>query len=98
MHRQPREGTTLLEYDRQLLQGAPLLDGQLVSMDAAASTATQQVRHGLGRVYRGGIVVLQDVGTASVRFLPPEGQADPATYLYFALSAANAVTFKAWAF
>jgi len=97
MLRQPREGTTLLEFYRQLQQGSPLVDGQLVSVEAQATTSVQSVRHGLGRVYRGAFPVLCDANVA-LRALAPEGQDEPETFLYFALSAPTAAKVRVWCF
>jgi hypothetical protein len=95
---QIKSGTTVDELYRQLQQGVPIVDGQTVAIDAAASTAVQSARHGLGRVYRGGWVVLGPSANVVLRVLDPAGQADPATYLYFQLSGAAACTAKVWTF
>lgn len=97
MLREPRQDITIPEFFRQLMQGAPILDGLLVSVSASATTSTQQVRHGLGRVYRGAIPVTCDANVV-LRALPPEQQAEPGTYLYFALSAATAANVRLWVF
>ena len=95
---QIKAGTTVDEFFRQLQQGVPIIDGQTVDVDAAASTAVQSVRHGLRRAYRGGWVVLGPSANVALRVLDPAGQADPATYLYFQLSGATACTAKVWAY
>lgn len=53
MIKSPTEKTTLTEYDRQLIQGVPFLNGKEVTVNAAASFAQQKLPHGLGRPYRG---------------------------------------------
>ena len=95
---QVRPNTTIDEFYRQLQAAAPILDGKFVDIDASATTATQQVRHGLQRAYRGGWVVLGPSAAVQLRVLPPEEQDAPETYLYFALSAATAVTGRVWLF
>jgi hypothetical protein len=95
---QLRPGTTLEEFYRQLQAGTPILDGRLVDIDASATTAAQTVRHGLGRAYRGGWVVVGPSSAVQLRVLDPSEQSDPATYLSFALSAATAVTARIWVY
>lgn len=98
MIRQPPEDVDAFELFRILQSGCPLLDGQVVSISATATTATQSVRHGLGRPYRGAFVVSGPSSALVVRVLEPAAQAEPETYLYFSLSAATAVTAKLWVY
>lgn len=93
-----RPGTTLEEFYRQLQAAVPVIDGKFVDIDASATTAAQTVRHGLGRAYRGGWVVVGPSAAVQLRVLDPREQDDPATYLSFALSAATAVTARIWAY
>jgi hypothetical protein len=97
MLREPRPNTQLPEFFRQLLQGVPLLDGQLVDVSASATASAQAVRHGLGRVYRGAFPVLCDANVV-LRALSPVGQDEPEIYLYFQLSAATAAQLRLWVF
>lgn len=94
--RQPREETTLLEFYRQLTQGFPLVDGLLVNVSADATTGLQQVRHGLGRVYRGAWPVLGPDQATQVRILYPTQQDEPETYVYYQLSTATACNIRLW--
>lgn len=96
--RQIRDNTPIDEFYRQLQAAAPILDGKIVDIDASATTSPQQVRHGLGRPYRGGWVVVGPSAAVQLRVLPPAEQSAPETYLYFALSAATAVTARCWLF
>jgi hypothetical protein len=96
--RQPREGTSLLEFYRTLTTAAAFVLGNAVDVDAAASTAVQSVRHGLGRAYRGGWVTHGPNQALYIRVLDPATQADPETYLYFVLSSATACSARLWAY
>lgn len=87
----------LQEFFRVLLQGAPIINGIEVSVSAAASTSVQAVRHGLGRVYRGGFVVISDQALA-VCVLAPALQTSPELYVYFRLSAATATNLVFWVY
>ncbi len=93
---QLRPNTSVAEFFRLLIAGAPRRDGKLVDIDASATTATQTARHGLGRAYRGGWVVLGPSAAVQLRVLEPSEQAEPQTYVSFALSAATAVTARIW--
>lgn len=95
---QIRDTTTLIEFYRQLQQGCPVLDGRPVYVAAAASTAVQSARHGLGRVYRGGWLTLGPDQSVTLRVLDPNGRAEPETYVYFQLGAATACNATLWAF
>jgi hypothetical protein len=53
MIKPPTDKTSLVEYDRQLIQSVPFLTGKELSVDTAATAATQKFKHGLGRPYRG---------------------------------------------
>lgn len=94
---QLRPGADVVEFQRLLQQGAKILDGAEVSVEAAATTAVQQVRHGLGRVYRGAFVVFSDQALVLIA-LDPAKQEDPGTYLYYQLSAATATRARLWCF
>jgi hypothetical protein len=98
MMRQPRDGTTVQELYRILTSAVAFLLGNTVEVSAAASTAVQSARHGLGRAYRGGWVTSGPNQALYMRILAPEGQAEPETYVYFQLSAATACTAKLWCF
>lgn len=54
MIKAPSEKTTLTEYDRQLVQGVPMLTGKELVLTTTATAAAQKLPHGLGRAYRGG--------------------------------------------
>lgn len=97
MIRQLPPNTNVDELFRLLMAGSGIIDGQLVSIDAAATTAAQSVRHGLRRVYRGAFVVQSDQ-TLTLIALDPATQAEPQTYLYFQLSAATATRAAVWCF
>lgn len=95
---QIREDTKLIEFYRQLQQGSAIVDGLHVTIAAGATTATQSVRHGLGRAYRGAWTVLGPDQNVTLRVLDPALQAEPQTYLYFQLSAATACNARLWAY
>lgn len=72
MIKSPTEKTTLVEYDRQLIQGVPMLLGKELALTTAATGAQQKLPHGLGRAYRGAL----QLRSTAVSFLIV---ADPAT-------------------
>lgn len=93
MLRQISAKTTLLEFFRQLLEGAPHVNAVEIPVTAGASTAVQSVAHGLGRPYRGAEVVYQDQPVAFFT-RPPALYADSDKRLYFQLSAATATNLQ----
>lgn len=97
MIRQIRADTDVQEMFRTLTEGCPLLLGKELDLNAAASTAAQSVRHGLGRPYAGAFVVFSD-SAAVLRALDPRKQANPSTYLYYALSTATATVARVWVY
>ena len=94
MLRQINEKTTLLEFFRMLLEGARHVDANEVSFTAAASTATQRARHGLGRAYRAGLFCGRDAAGVGAEVLLPTAGPEPQTYVYFQLRAATATSGK----
>lgn len=93
MLRQINKNTKLPEFFRQLLEGAPHVDALELDVAAAATTAVQSVRHGLGRAYRGAEVLYQDQ-PVSFFARPPSSAADSDQRLYFQLSAATATNLR----
>jgi hypothetical protein len=98
MIRQLPPNTTVDELFRLLMAGSGIIDGQLVSIAADATTSVQSVRHGLGRVYRGAFVVFGDQPQVLLTAVDPATQAAPATFLYYQLSASIATNARAWCF
>lgn len=93
----PTPKTTLTEYDRQLVQGVPFLQGKELSLTTTATAATQRLPHGLGRPYRGGWQVSTS-GTSRLIVLDPTLQPDPETNVAVQDSAAAAGTTTIWIF
>lgn len=93
MLRQIGPATTLLEFFRQLKEGARHLFAEEVDVAAAASTAQQSFIHPLGYAYSGCEVLYQ---SAPVAFyvLPPKAGAEPQKRVYFQLGAATALTLR----
>jgi hypothetical protein len=54
MIKPPTAKTLLPEYDRQLTQACPWLNGKEVGLTTTATALEQKLPHGLGRAYRGG--------------------------------------------
>lgn len=93
--------TTVDEFYRVLLAGAPIVKGKIVSFDAAATMAVQRVRHALGSVYSSGFLCSSDAAVGpgvGINVIAPEGQEDPQLYVYFVLTAATAKRGKLWVF
>ncbi len=97
MIRQPSANADVQELYRLLMQGSPLINGVLLGISAAASTATQSAQHGMGRPYFGAFAVTCDQNVA-FRALPASGFLDSDKRLYFALSAATAANLRLWVF
>jgi hypothetical protein len=72
----PTPKTTLPEYDRQLVQGVPMLLGKELTITTANTLLVQKFAHGLGRAYRGGFVLNASAQTF-LTVLTPETQTDP---------------------
>lgn len=95
MIRSPTEKTTLVEYDRQLIQGVPFLLGKELVLVTAATAATQKLPHGLGRAYRGA----WQLCSTAVSFLvvaDPTLQDDADVNLTFVDAGAAAGTTRVW--
>lgn len=95
MIKSPTEKTTLTEYDRQLIQGVPLLLGKELDLETAATAAQQKLPHGLGRAYRGAIQ-LCSTAASSLRILDPTTQSDADINITFTDAGAAAGTTKVW--
>jgi hypothetical protein len=95
MLRQPNDNTTLVEFFRQLMSGARILDGFEVDFFSQATVAAQTVAHGLGRPYRGVIVVGGD-HALSVAFA--DTLSDSSKVVTFTQSAAASVRRRFWVY
>lgn len=98
MIKSPTPKTTLPEYDRQLLQGVPFLNGKELLLETATTFAEQKLPHGLGRTYRGGWQVATG-NTYSVLFvLDPADQDDADVNVTFIDAVGTAGTTKIWVY
>lgn len=95
MIKSPTEKTTLTEYDRQLIQGVPLLLGKELVLETAATAAQQKLPHGLGRSYRGAIQLCSTVASVLL-IVDPTTQSDADVNLTFTDAGAAAGTTKVW--
>lgn len=93
--RSPTEKTTLTEYDRQLIQGVPLLLGKELVLETAATAAQQKLPHGLGRAYRGAIQLCSTAACVLI-IADPTTQSDADTNVTFTDAGAAAGTTKVW--
>jgi hypothetical protein len=98
MLRQPREGTTVLEYNRQLVGAFPLVEANRIAITTKPITTVQSARHGLGRAYRGVVGPTSQSAAAAFTWLPASAQAEPETYVYFTQSVAAAIDVEAWVY
>ena len=97
MIRQVRADATAAELFRQLVQGAPILDGLETPVTTAAVTTVQSARHGLGRAYRGGWLASGDKAIP-LTVLAPAGRAQPELFVYFQLASAVAGNATLWVY
>lgn len=95
MLRQINSNTSLMEFFRQLLSGAPIVNGVEVELTSAATTSAQTVPHGLGRPYRGAMVVS---GDHALSFAFPDAVSDPGQSLTFTQTSATAARRKFWVY
>ena len=91
-------GTTLLEFYRQLITSTPLIDGKLVECEFEVADGTGKAfRHGLGRPWKGAIIVANS--DTSIRATP--GFPVPGTSSYqfgIGLSSAANILLRVWIF
>lgn len=95
MIKSPTPQTTLTEYDRQLIQGVPMLLGKELVLETAATAAQQKLPHGLGRAYRGAFQLC----STAVSFLvvvDPTTQSDADENITFYDAGAAAGTTRVW--
>lgn len=95
-----RRGTTddpAADWAEALKRTALIADGRLIEVDMGASTAAQLFTHGLGRAYRGAMVVHQS-GTIPVFVGPPKTSPDPALKLVLRMTTATAQRVALWVF
>lgn len=95
MLKQITESTSLMEFFRQLLSGAPVVNGKHVTCTfAVADGTTKTFSHGLGRMPQGQIIVESTDPTATVATV---GACD-VTSVGIALTVAADVTLKVWVY
>jgi hypothetical protein len=86
------------------VRSCPVLDGRLTDVVLDGTTDEQPFAHGLGRRYRGGIVVgYEGASVVVVKVLRPEwaeseSGVDPAKYVVVLPSAASSATLTLWVF
>lgn len=81
------------DYAEQLTRLDPISAKQVVDFSMAASTSAQYAPHGLGKAYRGAIVVGQD-GATPVRVLLPSLSPDARRRVAVQQSTATAQTIR----
>lgn len=91
------EKTTLPEYDRQLIQGVPMLLGKELVLETAATGAQQKLPHGLGRAYRGAIQLCSTT-TSVLIFADPTTESDSDENVTFIDAGGSAGSTKVWIF
>ncbi len=81
----------------QLFRDFPFFDGQLVSVDLAATNTPQLFQHFLGRPYRGAIILNQTLRTGLVT-ISPSSIADPNNFFCLQQGENTACTAMLWLF
>lgn len=97
MIKPPTPKTTLPEYDRQLTQGCPFLNGKELTLETPATFAQQKLPHGLGRPYRGAFQLCTNTLSQLV-VLDPSLQDDSATNLTLVDVVGVGGTTRLWVF
>jgi len=95
---QIREGTTLLNFYRQLLLGSPIVNGKMLDCDFAVADGTSKsFAHGLGRTYKGAFPVGSSfIGTSIVYASLPEEFAESRTHVRMSINPAATGTIRVW--
>lgn len=97
----PLKGSDTVDFAR-FLRELPILAGRLVDLEFATSNL-EVVRHGLGRRYRGAIVVGASTGhDEDLTVITPQAAStagyDPATYVVVSTQANYTGTVRLWVF
>ena len=97
---QVRPGTPIEEFYRQLMQGCPIIDGKFVECQfVVADGVTKSFAHGLGRPWRGAIVVGGPAGSGVLCTTNvPESSLASTTAVQIRLSAAADVFIRLWVY
>ena len=98
MIRQPKPGIDAIELFRVLTTGFPPITANEVTAKTSATTATQKLRHGLGRAYRGVIGPVSQDQAITFAWLRADDQATPETFFYFTQSVALSINLTVWVY
>jgi len=96
--RQPKPDIDATELFRVITTGFPPITANEVTGKTSATTATQKLRHGLGRAYRGVIGPVSQDQAITFAWLRADDQAEPETFIYFKQSAATATNLTVWVY
>lgn len=95
---QPREGTTLDEFYRQLMQACPIIDGKILDCTFTVADGTSKIfPHGLGRPWRGAMKVASTAaGSVVVDWGAPFGGGAVLDGIFVTVNPAADITVRFW--